>query len=184
MRSGPETEDVRSSIGGELTKACLGILRDTWPARLAFNELEKIAREKVGKPGGSGNELCESLFACLEANLIEADLQDAAYTAYVPERPHTTALARLQALRHDSPTSLRHQAVRLESISRQVLALCNGERDREAILAELLVMAQRGELRIEERHGTVMNAAVIRSTLEPVLDRVLRQLSQHAFFKR
>ncbi len=173
------------TVGDPLTRAALEHLGSIWPGRVHFDNLVKTSWKLLNQSGEpSKNDLdtlTKNLFACLEGNLLDVDLYPANYSNVIPEIPTATPLARRQALLGKSATSLRHQRVQLEAITRQVLSLLDGTLNKEALTRKLVSLAKDGYIVLEVAGEDVSDNSERSSILSTVLDRILTQLMHHGF---
>ena len=149
------TEAFRAANGATatpsnaITKAALLLLAEQWPASLTYEQLLVDCRAKV--QGNSnvipddatlaqqatvlGNELLQ----CYAAGVVELRMRPIPLSVTPSARPMASPLARLQAGRNDRVTNLCHSAVQFDELLRRLLCLLDGTRDREAIIAALVL---------------------------------------------
>ncbi len=187
----PQSEDNGEAIfdvanGGQIrtsssiTIAALNKISALWPQQIKFSELTKA----VMPTSATKEDLVdfqEEVFAFYSANLIEFRFREYGLTANLAGSPCTTPLARFQAVRQGQVTSLRHKSVKLESITRQILTLLDGTRDRDAVLEELLKMKTRGELFLSTSDQK-FTPEEFREFLLTIIDRSLVSLAKNSFF--
>ena len=82
--------------------------------------------------------LCDALLDGALRGVIWLHAHPPAVSAHAGERPHASALARLQARDREPVMTLRHASIRVDDeLDRRVLALLDGTRDRAALRARL-----------------------------------------------
>lgn len=114
-----------------LLPRAIAALEPVWPATLGFGQLQERLE-------ADGDELAVALLHGFRSGLVEPHVDPPRWAQKPGERPHASALARLQAAEAVDLTSLRHENVRMEEpAARRLLRLLDGTRDREAIVAEL-----------------------------------------------
>ncbi len=117
----------------ERTVAALVRLAHAWPAAVSVPEL-------LGdEPDPSARRtLCDALLHATIRGLVWPHAHPPALSVRAGERPHASALARLQAREGEPVATLRHNSIRVgDELDRRVLALLDGTRDRAALQAEL-----------------------------------------------
>lgn len=182
----------RTSQGGEiktnnpLTVEALRILHNSWPRQIKVNSLiseaASILNLRIESAEGEIQRLNfeEEIFLFYSANLVELELYCYNATADYRNLPKVSAIARYQSLRQERITSLRHKAVQLESIVRQILFLLDGSRDKPAIIDELNRLCSKGELAIEIADKELSNIEM-QEFLATIVERSLKLLSRHSF---
>lgn len=130
-------------INYPLGKAALTHLARKWPELVTFRELLGEARVLCGHGAGQAvnadaSGLCGFLMASYAADMVEFHVHRPGLTGRVGERPVAGALARLQASRGVMVTTLNYKRIKLEdAVSRAVIPLLDGTRDRKALVAAL-----------------------------------------------
>jgi methyltransferase-like protein len=140
-------------IGPPLAKAAFARLGTIWPQSIAFDELVEAAQRDLSE-GHSGHtsppkeakqELGQALLQAHLAGCVEIYAHRLPFVTDVSERPTASALARLQLRTGATISTLRHQPLRIEdSLSRQMLLLLDGTRDRTALLKDLGELVKSG----------------------------------------
>jgi methyltransferase-like protein len=149
-----------------LVKSAFCHLGAIWPRAVPFSDFlglvgSHLGRDDSGPPTNAeeaAHELGHALLQAHGAGYVEFHVHQPACVTDVSERPMASPLARLK-LQHDAivPT-LRHQTLRLEdNLSRHLVMLLDGTRDRAALLHDLGAFVQSG-------------AATVRHDGEPVSD--------------
>jgi SAM-dependent methyltransferase len=110
--------------------ACLG---ETWPGSVRVND--------IPFDGVTPEQRQEILLGLLKAGLIEMSTLPPAFVREPGPRPSVNALVRLQLQRGDMITNLLHRQVRLEGdLTKAIVRLLDGTRDRAALLRDLLTV--------------------------------------------
>jgi hypothetical protein len=141
--TGPSGATVKST--DPLAQAALLHLGEVWPRAVAFEELCRAARTRLGGggPPDAGRDaqvIGQCLLACYLADpdgLAYLWTHPPAFAATAGDRPVASPLARLQAAQAARATNLRHQTVALDAFSRAVLCRLDGSCDRAALGREL-----------------------------------------------
>jgi SAM-dependent methyltransferase len=138
---------TRVLVSNPRSVALLRRLRDTWPAAIAFADLQRWWLEQLQAPAASAAQHTEDLAKLVELygqmKLIELwPRSTRSIAAIPPPRPRASRCARWQAERDNVATSLRHENITLDSAFRQLLPLLDGSRDRAALAQELIRLKQ------------------------------------------
>jgi methyltransferase-like protein len=138
------------STDNPLAKAALSILGNKFPQALSFNELVTQAQSLLGEATQvaeqARNELAEFLFAALRRGIAQIHTEAHVLPDQAGEFPIASPIARQQAQTHTVVTTLLHDTVALEdSLSRALLVLLDGTRNRAALVAELSTLLKAPE---------------------------------------
>lgn len=161
-------------------KAALVTLFEQWPRPFRFDELWSAVRERLG---GAADEpgrgmLARSLVHLYLSGLVGLHTHLTPFTLSPGDRPRATALTRLQARTGARVTNLRHKTVELAVFDRAVLSLCDGERDRAAIVEGLAAMVTAGEIGLKRDGRELSEAAEVREALREELVESLARLAR------
>lgn len=162
-----------------LAKAALWQLGEVSPRALRWAELLAATGARLHEAGagvpveGQERSLAEIMLAAYGAGMVQLHLWQPEMVSTVSERPLASPLARWQAQRQDTLTSLLHQAVEPDDeLTRQLLLLLDGTRDHAALRDDLLA-------RMLEQQATVTlpdgAAHGDRKTLQRVIDEQLAE---------
>jgi SAM-dependent methyltransferase/methyltransferase-like protein len=133
------------STGEPLLKAALLHLAEAWPGAVPFRELPAAAGARLGRAPAAGRAddgacrarlLLAGLLRCAAPNAVEFSVNAPRFVTKVSRRPAATPLARFQAA-GGPVANLRHQAVALGALDRQVLRHLDGSRDRDEVVRAL-----------------------------------------------
>ncbi len=159
------------SISDPLDKAAMLYMAEVWPRAVRFDELLAVVRNRVASPQSLEDDsqiLGDQLLNSYAADLIELHAMPPPFTFVIDERPHASAVARLEAAESGNVTSLRHEPIMLEHANdRQFLALLDGTRDRIALRNAMLSAVANGLIDLEIRQ--------IDSYIDITLQRLARQ---------
>ncbi len=124
---------ARVSTEDERVVAALVRLAHAWPSAVAVADLLADAPDAGGR-----DALCDALLHGAIRGIVWPHAHPPALGAATAERPHASALARLQARDGEPVATLRHNSIRVaDELDRRVLALLDGTRDRAALHAQL-----------------------------------------------
>jgi methyltransferase-like protein/SAM-dependent methyltransferase len=163
------------------TTAALAILGERWPRQVQFEELTALVAEREGRlPAEVLGQIGPHLVKGHVAGIVELSLAPFACAHETGvERPQAWELARREVSRNGQVTNGRHECVTLEPLDREVLMLLDGQRDRNAIVDELLALERSGRLRVAAPAATPTGeTATTREILQEAADRSLRRLAE------
>jgi methyltransferase-like protein/2-polyprenyl-3-methyl-5-hydroxy-6-metoxy-1,4-benzoquinol methylase len=150
-------------------------LGDAWPASLPYADL--VADVSAGLDAAAervAGLMAPSLLRLyLSSRLLELHVSPPAFVTAPDGRPAASPLARLQAGASSEVTNLRHETVRLDDVERLVLRRLDGTVTREALLADLMSLVDRGVL-------TAGDADDVPRVLQTRLDLALERLATGA----
>lgn len=144
----------RVRVAHPIEKAAMVALSERWPASLPFAELFVAACERLGvEPGDDtaqivavAERLADTLTRCWLRDQVELFSADLPVTSVVSERPEACAAARVLAREGTLVPTRLHDSLDLSDVSRLVLGLLDGRRDRESLIDRLAEQVQRGDL--------------------------------------
>ena len=130
-----------------LVKTALARLGAAWPQSVAFDDLMNSVHSVLGSgQENADQQLGEALLQAHLAGYVEFHAYQAPFVSTVSERPMASALARLQLQSGIAISTLRHQSIKVEGVlSRNLLLLLDGTRDRSALLRDLTGLIKSGE---------------------------------------
>ncbi|MDP6444847.1 MAG: class I SAM-dependent methyltransferase [Pirellulaceae bacterium] len=165
-----------------IVKAAMLQMSEIYPVAISFADLLGVARSRItdapvlvdtGSASADTAKLAEPMLRCFETAHVQLSVLPSPYTTKIKEKPCTTALARYQAGQGNRVTNLRHQLTNLDDLSRHVLPLLDGTRDRAQMIDDLVELVQDGSLQVSQDGAPVSDEAVIRQALAGPLDQFL-----------
>jgi methyltransferase-like protein/SAM-dependent methyltransferase len=173
-----------------LTKAALVHLEQAWPAGLTFDALQAAARARLAGGGlavqdadafaRDTRDLAETLLQGYTADVVELHVHEPRAVAEPGERPVASAWARRQAAEGDTVTNRRHEVLPLDELTRYLLTLLDGTRDRPALLEALLGHVAGRGLVVQQHGRPVTESGQLREVLAEALEVKLRGLGRSA----
>jgi methyltransferase-like protein/predicted O-methyltransferase YrrM len=172
--------DFTYTITDALTKAALTLLSQHRPLCMPFEELAAKCHASVAAAAGGRKEgplseeelrlFGERILSGYAVRAIDLRVAHPRLTATVSARPVASPVARLQAERGPAVTNLRHEPLQLNELQRRILPLLDGTRDAEAIVADVVRLAQEGKIGVRQSEsGPVV-------TDPAMLEKILRHL--------
>ena len=147
------------------------------PRSFAFDELH----ETLG--GREPATLAAELWEAFRAGQVELAAGPDRHVTVAGERPATSPLARWQATRGPELTNLRHEPVRLnDPLGRVLIRLCDGTRDRPA-LVDALVGSVGGDLLLTREGEPVADGETVRAQIAGGLQDNLGILARLAMLR-
>ena len=192
-----ETERFRGKNGTVLTvtnpicKAAMLCLSDIWPRALTFEQLLDAARTRLdpAAPHVVGTaalaqdrqSLGDMLLRCLSLDLVDFHLSPPLFAPEAGEKPRARPLARYQARRTKSVTSLRHEQVVLDDeVSYYLLLNLDGTRDHAALVESLAQLVAGGSLVVRDEGEVLTDPEDVYEYLYEALSRGLTRLARAA----
>jgi methyltransferase-like protein len=124
--------------------------------------------------------LAETLLQAFTADVVELHAAPPRLTNEPGERPRTSAWARFQAGRGDRVTTLRHEVVSVDEMTRHLVCALDGSRDRAVLLEGLVRLVDERGLVVQQHGQPVTEAARRRQVLAEGLETNLRMLAHSA----
>ncbi len=170
-------------IDHPLTKAALVTLGEIWGRAISFSELLQKAQERIESQGFKTENWDEQFYItsaillqiCRGTSLIELHLFQPEAATKASEKPKVNALAVWQLPQANNVLTLLNLDVKIEDeISRHLLEICDGTRNREQILVEMREFIEQSE-DIEDKETLLQD-------LPEWLDESLTQLAKLGMF--
>jgi hypothetical protein len=171
-----------------LIKVAISALGKAWPKAIHFQEL--LAQARGSCESGSScatasvdddaRTLGELLLRAYAGGIVEFSLVPPRLVVSASEKPKASALARLQSLEGTEVVNLRHFNLRVEdSLTRRLLQLLDGSRDRDALLGDLVSMMRSGAATVETDNARITNSAEeVQGFLAAELEKRLAELAE------
>jgi methyltransferase-like protein/2-polyprenyl-3-methyl-5-hydroxy-6-metoxy-1,4-benzoquinol methylase len=186
--SGPKNSSIQTD--NPLIKAALSALGAAWPKAVHFQDLLATALhysiqrpdEEIDSPEDAARKLGELLLRAYAGGIVELNVVPPRLVTCPSEMPVASPLARLQSRENGEIVNLRHFNIRVEDpLSRQLLHLLDGTRDRAALLDEVMELVESGMAGIERGDGEAMREPKeIRAYLTAEINRKLDELAEMA----
>jgi methyltransferase-like protein/SAM-dependent methyltransferase len=171
-----------------MTKAALQVLRESWPKALSLRRLVENAKDLLQRKLNGyqidtvqvREMLGEDLLHCYAGNVVECHTWQADFVTSVGVTPMGSPLAAYQ-VRHGLPVvNQRHESVKLDSISKELLKIMDGTRTREAILEHLIAQVTGGTLVLEKHGRRISGKNTLKGVLESTTEDLLEKLAKLA----
>jgi hypothetical protein len=132
-------DGATAQLADSLGKAVALLLAESWPDLLTFVDLAAATRARLSEAGVknelSDGALLELLLELYSAGFIDVRSTPPRCTSRPSEKPRASELARWQSSRRQSISNQHHFPVNIpDERALALLALLNGQRDREALL--------------------------------------------------
>ncbi len=174
-----------------IVKSAMHHLKTIWPASIPFRELARISgcassgvSEKSGREVMSSDteKLATLLLRCCETSVIDLHFTAPRFTKTPGQFPTVSSLARTQATQGNHVTNRRHELVALNDLQRQVVAACDGTKNRPELIEALCQALLSGKLIVHQEGIRVMDPDVLRTPANSFLPDVLDDLARRAMF--
>lgn len=170
---------VTITTNNPLVLSVLHVLADAAPAVVAFAELQRLVRVRLGTSAEPGvRNLADDPAAIAEIalqyapnGLMEFRAIPSRFVSRPSVRPKASGLARWQAIHAERVTSLGHWALLLSGMERFLLRHLDGTNDRDQLVRLTERALAEGEL-------VISATALARSDISGVVDDVLDRLGQ------
>jgi methyltransferase-like protein len=188
---GPETFVAASgltlSTSAPALKIALHHLNKEWPRAFTLDQLLSHAAELAAVwdralpiPQQARDALGQNLLKCVANGLLEITTLPDGFVTTLSERPIASRLARLEARQAGRVTNRRHELIDIDDSIRNVLPYLDGQRDRQALIRELIEAVNRGDISILVGGLPAKQGEAVVKILEETLDQSLQKLAQHA----
>ncbi|MEP7085531.1 MAG: class I SAM-dependent methyltransferase, partial [Betaproteobacteria bacterium] len=175
------------NTGSALVKATLLTLQRAWPAAIALAPLLSAVQSMLAQgarpadePIGDIGTLGEEILRCYAAGVVELRVWSPPLSTIVTERPVASPMARLQAQQGEHVTNLLQQRVTLDGITRALLPLLDGSRDRGALVRALSELAASGKLHLQQAGQLLTEGPALQALLVEAVSRSLPRLAKAA----
>lgn len=185
---GPKESKIATSF--PLAKAAMMYLGNIFPHSVKFEEVLADSRKMLGQQiiddvDGPMSEdaltLGEIILKACGAGVTELSLHQPAFTTEPGERPKVSPLARLQSQYGPIVTSLLFNSVKFDdSLSRQLLLLLDGTRDRQMLLEEFSLLMDQAATAAGQEAETAEREK-FRTELSQRLEEKLKDLGKLGF---
>jgi len=170
-------------------KALLYTLTECWPAALPFEEISALVTKKLSDVIVTGEQeqvsvpkVCNSFLLQL---LIRGDLDfrfvENRFTTKVSERPCVSSLARHQARTGTAITTLRHNMLNPDAITRLLLQVIDGTKNRSELADIVAQLIKSGTVKVTIQNGG--ENLDMKRVHELTVDRVLEQLRKYGMLQ-
>lgn len=167
-----------------LTQAALRYLSDRWPQCVFFPELVAAASRSLPWSAQTHDvsQLAANLLQLYATGMLELHVLPLPVAAEISARPVASPWARFQITQGRTVTNLRHQRVQMDPVTRRLVWLLDGTRERAQVVDELSEWVAREGLRLPSAGIEPESAeppaeadirALLRRTLEDALQTAL-----------
>ena len=179
----PEGASIKTGL--PITKAALTVLCERWPRALTVSALVREASQRLGDPRADEQTnrglLTQDLLQCYSARVVSFRTWQADFVTKAGPKPVAGPLAvHMCRQGRTAVTNLCHDLVDLDVIAQQILPALDGRNDQAALLDLLEGLIQKGRLTARQDGKLVDDPALIRASLERLLEQTLAHLSRNA----
>lgn len=180
-------DGATATLRGRTTMVVMLRLSQIRPAAASFAELWQHVREVL--PGCEDSSMTrtvlrEELLQLAQVSMVRFATGPLPLTRRITERPQAGRLARWQAQRGGVVTSRLHQAIRLDEATREMIGLCDGQNDLDAIIDGMLRFVSRDGVSLQHDGGPVTDPNLLRILVAEKVPPNLRSLAEMGFLER
>lgn len=177
---------VTMATARPLLKAAMQALSQAFPGTIPFDELRKIARDKLGvnpsDPKQTADDtqvLAVGLLNCyMGSDLIELHGMPVTFNRVPSEMPTALPIARATATRAGVAITRRHEVVKLNDLDRQLIPILDGTNDRGAIVDKLAKVALTGVLNVQKDGKPLDDPKEIREAIDSIIEKALQNVAR------
>jgi len=185
---GPKNSSLQTD--NPLIKAAMVALGEAWPKALHFQDLLAAAQRSIDQGASGGVASCdddartlgELLLRAYAGGIVEFSMAPPKLVSRPSERPVASPLARLQSRESSEVVNLRHFNIHVDDpLSRRLLQLLDGSRDRAALRDDLLALVESGEAGVTaDETGVDVDSREVRQFLTAEIEKRLTELAAMA----
>lgn len=158
-----------------LAKAALQHLLGVFPAFVKFDDLLKIAEEKVDPDKRNTAEanrqiLAQDLLTAYAFGVTHMRTEAAPLLSSVSERPKASELARLQAKSQGWVTSQLHDMISLDGIFRRLIEILDGRKNRDELIESMVKLVEQDQLVVQKNGKMLKEGQELRDLLGEQID--------------
>jgi methyltransferase-like protein len=159
LRFGPGT----ISTSSPLAMAVVEHMSNQWPRPITIDELHTACVQRFASSGYFGeslndlsaDDIASTLMEIFASGVLDFCVHPPTVANQVSSRPLATALARLQAASGGTVTNLRHENVKLDELSRYLVALLDSKHDLALLSDKVRTAIAKGELTVPQSNPPV-----------------------------
>jgi methyltransferase-like protein len=163
-------------------------LKDHWPRAIDFSALFHEATSCLRASSAISNVeeqqstkvLCQDLLQCYTGNVVEFRTWQADFVTEISKKPLVGKLAAYQTNNGSLVVNQRHELVKLDPVSKELVKVFNGTRDHDELLEHLTQCATEGALVLEENGQKITETKKIEDALEAAMEKALPTLASSA----
>ena len=182
----PDGKSITS--GHPLIRAAFHHLAEISPQAIKFEDLLAHARSKVSQSRIQDSNsfeleaqvLAGDLLNCYTVELVHFHAYEFPFTQELGDKPKVSELARYQAENYQFITNQLHGTTPIDIFAARLLKLCDGTRNRNDILTQLVELAKKGDLVVQKEGKLVTDNTQLRELLNVAMDERLTLLPKAA----
>jgi hypothetical protein len=187
MFQGPRGAEIETDR--PIIKTAFVHLGTIWPGSMPFSDLLTLVRNHLGQEERGqhptaeedAHEMGRALLQAYRAGYVELHVQKPQFVTTVSEHPIASPVARFQLQQDSTVATLRHQTLRIDDdLSRHLVLLLDGTRDRDALLHDLGALVRSGAATLVREGKPVSDLQEALQHLADELDGNLASLARLA----
>jgi methyltransferase-like protein/SAM-dependent methyltransferase len=174
----------RANVSLPATKAAMMILREQWPEAITVDDLCRMAIERAAAHVQSPEEAYRSalgdLFGAVMHGMATVHTQPVPCTREVSAMPRASRLAAMQVADEELVVNARHETVKVDKVTREIVQLADGTRSKVDLLNDLVQRAEDNRLTVTVNDEIISDPSRLRQILSRALDESLVGLARSA----
>ncbi len=179
-------DGATATLRGPATMAAMLRLSQLRPASESFTQLWEHVLATVPDCEDSNatrTVLREELLQLAQVAMVRFSAGPLPLTHGVSNQPQASRLARWQAERGDVVTSQLHQAIRLDEATREMIGLCDGKNNLDAIIDGMLRFVSRDGVSLQHEGKPVTDQGMLRTLVAEKVPPNLKNLAEMGFLE-
>ncbi len=177
-------DGASATLRSATTKAAILHLSQIRPTSKSFSQIWQHVLTTIPNCEDSNATrtlLREELMQLAQVSMVRFATGPLPLTHIVSAQPKSSPLARWQAARGPVVTSQLHQAIRLDAATREMISLCDGFNDHDAIIDGMLRFVSRDGVSLQHEGAAVTDPDLLRSLVAEKVPANLRNLAEMGF---
>lgn len=182
------SDEIEFASDHPVTKAAFALLTRNFPMNIAIMDLYVYATQAIYQSAPDRDTQLQDL-TLLCANLLQAytfsnllvDLQtvQSSATTQISEKPLASSYARWQVTQdYNTVTNVNHQRIQLDTLSKFLLPLLDGEHDIAVLRAKLGSLVSSGKIKIQKYGQEISDPEEIQQRLHSEVKGILKWFAQ------
>lgn len=180
---GPET--AKATVRSSSSRIAMTHLIELKGIAIRFSDLWEFVlsqtRDMVLKPD-SKTSLGSELLQLAKVGLVDWHVGPSPYTLTSGDHPTVSAWSRYQASVGETVATRRHQAIRLDEATRQLVQHCDGKHDLNAITDAVFEFIQRDAMHVHSEGQPISDSDQLRELVHQEVLRNLSSLAERGLF--
>jgi len=169
------------NVGGAMAVSAFEHLAEIWPQSIRFEELLEIARKKSNtNDAGDADALASCILTLFAGAFCTLRTEPVPFVSEISEKPIASSLAREQSKTREIVVNQLHDNMRVDVLSRNLLQLMDGTRNKSQLIEELAKLVQNGTLVIHKDGKQLKEGPAVTEVLTTSVDTLLSTFAKGA----